>query len=282
MMKLMMPRTAPKIARNKTGINIPDTPRAGCHHEAGLDEILNGTASLYGSSPDHYLIGDDHDRYMAMLNLYGDDSFGRNNAGSQGCCVVAGYVTDSTVWKRISDDWRIALNVPPKIAYFRMREYVNLCNGNVEEAGEFRNMSKADANKKFYALVAVLERHGRSLGWVESAATWDIFNDALTDEWRAVFKSPYSLCVIGILKGCRDLMNRIGGFKPVDFTFDEQDGFDLLLYESWKLLQQILPPEYREIMFRIGFANDKLLIPLQCADLLAWHVRRQYIRPVEV
>jgi hypothetical protein len=126
-----------------------------------------------------------------------------------------------------------------------------------------------------------LENNGHSFALLESVVTWDMFNHALSDEWREVFKSPYTLCLLGILQGCHAVMHRIGGFKPVDFTFDEQTGFEFLLMEAWKLWKLRLPPEYAKFMFKIGFANDKDSIPLQCADLLAWHVRRQYIRPAE-
>jgi hypothetical protein len=218
-----------------------------------------------------------------MLRYHGEDSFGRNepNSGGQGCCVVAGYLTDATIWKQVSDAWRLVLDGPPKIEYFRMREYVNLCNGKHEEAGQFRGMSRVDADDKFDALVSILEAFGKDLGCIESTTTWDMFNYATTEEWRKIFKSPYSLCLIGILKGCRDLMDRIGGFAPVDFTFDEQSGLDLLFHELWKPLKATVSPEYTKLMYKIGFADDRQLIPIQCADLLAWHVRRQYVRPAE-
>jgi hypothetical protein len=136
-----------------------------------------------------------------VLKFYGDDSFGRNEvpSGSQGCCVVAGYLTHSTVWKHITDDWRTTLDMPPKINYFRMREYVARCNGEREEAAEFRNMSKQEARRKLDALVSVLEKHGRLLVWIESTMTWDMFNHGLPEEWRRIFKSLYALCVIGII-----------------------------------------------------------------------------------
>ena len=216
-----------------------------------------------------------------MLKFYGDESFGRNPSGSQGCYVVAGYVTHSKVWKHISDDWSTKLDMTPKVDYFHMCEYIARCHGKREEAAQFRNMSKQEAHKKFDALVSVLEKYGKLLIWIESTITQDMFNCGLSEEWRNIFKSPYSLCVIGIIKGCRDLMDRIGTFK-LDFTFDEQVGLDRLIQQSWNPLRRHLPPEYAKFMLKTpDFENDKTCVPLQCADLLAWHVRRDYISPAE-
>src|SRR5258708_3995524 len=102
-----------------------------------------------------------------MLKFFGDDSFGRNAAGAQGCCVVAGYLTDSTAWNAIERKWRVALDAAPKIDYFRMHEYVSRCNGVDDESGQFLNLPKPDANRKFDSLVSILEKHGHSFGWLE-------------------------------------------------------------------------------------------------------------------
>jgi hypothetical protein len=77
-------------------------------------------------------------------------------------------------------------------------------------------------------------------------------------------------------------MDRIGTFKPIDFTFDEQVGLDLLIRQSWNPLTRRLLLEYAKFMLKTpDFENDKTCVPLQCADLLAWHVRRDYISPPE-
>jgi hypothetical protein len=217
------------------------------------------------------------------MKFYGDDSFGRNGPGADGCCTVAGYETDCEIWKELTKDWRAVLDTPPKINYFRMREYESRLADKDEDSGQFLGLSKTDATAKFNALVSVLENFGSQIAWVDSIITWDTFNYGLSSELRDFYKSPHYLCIFGIIEGCREICRRldIGEDVPVDFIFDQQPGIDILIHQAWSFAKQYLPEEDTHIMKKIGFEDDKVTAPLQCSDLLAWHVRRNYIRPPE-
>jgi hypothetical protein len=243
--------------------------------QGGIDEIIRRAAERWKSSPDDYILSG-YDGRVAMLKVYGDDSFGRNEPGAQGCCVIAGYLTESETWKEITKEWRAVLNEPPKINYFRMREYVDRDLGR-EERGQFQGLSKIDAAKKLDSLVSVLEKYGKHLAWMDSIITWDAFNYSLGPIWSDFFKDPHYFGVMGIMEGCRNTLHKLGGEQPVDFVFDMQVGLDVAILQGWKSIKNSLPEDQTTFMHQISFADDKNLLPLQCADLLAWHVRRNYI-----
>ena len=110
--------------------------------QGGIDEIVRRAAERWKSSPDDYILSG-YEGYVAMLKFYGDDSFGRNGAGAQGCCAVAGFLTESETWKEITKEWRGVLNAHPKIRYFKMREYVDY-------DGEFNGISKRGIYSTIY------------------------------------------------------------------------------------------------------------------------------------
>ena len=67
---------------------------------------------------------------------------------------------------------------------------------------------------------------------------------------------------------------------PVTFVFDAQIGEDLRILRLYNAAK-IDDPEFWEIVASLDFKDDKKCRPLQCADLLAWHVRRKYVQPAE-
>lgn len=232
-----------------------------------------------GRSPDRAFDLWESDERAVVLRFYGDDSFGRNEPGFQGCCAVAGFMTNGRYWKKVSADWRAALSAAPKIDYFRMREYAA---ENFDEKGQFQGLTTTEADAKFDALLQVIEHHGPQLAWVESIITWDAFHHATQGLGQLLYKDPHYFGITGIVNGCREtIRSAISQDLPVMFVFDEQEGMDEFIHWSWKLNKRLSPREQTVVMGSICFANDKDHPALQCADLLAWHVRRQYIQLAE-
>jgi hypothetical protein len=233
-----------------------------------FDESIRQAAQQYVRDPQGYNLSGYEGR-LCMLKFFGDESAGRNVSGYYGCYIVAGYLADSEVWRELWRDWQIALDAHPKIKYFRMNDCFDL-------SGPFEGFTAEAANEKLDKLIAVLETYGHAMGWVESTITWDIFNHALNDEEKAFFKSPYYFCASSVINACRHLLG--DQRAPVDYTFDNQDGLDLVIHQAVKLIMEELPPEETWLIHKVSFADDRVVLPLQCADLLAWNVRRKYIQ----
>jgi len=237
---------------------------------------------------------------MSIVKFYGDESFGGRQSGFQGCYAVAGYLAASEHWRAIADEWKAVLDTPPTIEYFHMSEcYAAMAvKQDQEELGQFYGFSPKEAEQKLDALVAVLENNAISLTAIHSVTTWDIFQHVFEEaERNDIYGSPFYLCVMDIVDCCRSVFRKLDISPiPISFVFDERNDSHYLL-RAWGLVKRIRDkfqrPEFNQfpdvqehlkslrVMGPISFSDDKQCIPLQCADLLAWHVRRNYIQPVE-
>jgi hypothetical protein len=69
-----------------------------------------------------------------------------------------------------------------------------------------------------------------------------------------------------------------GFLQPVDFIFDEQGKQIGRALEAWKNFVEAASPDDQARMGRRPISgDDKIDIPLQAADLLAWRMRREYM-----
>jgi hypothetical protein len=260
----------------------------------GVSKVLTRSVQR---SPHRYHIADWEGKIivMSVLKFYGDESFGRRESGSNGCYAVAGLLTSSDVWKDMTDDWQYVLNAAPAIKYFHMSECYSAMasSGDVEQQGEFYGMRPADARQKLDALVSAVEKYGPLLAAASSITTWDIFRHALPPVDQAQWKNPYFPCVMNVVWCIRGIFRKLeSSMKPVSFVFDDRTDSKHLL-EAWtdiKQMRQAMAKSGNEntdllrelgVMKSITFTDDKTCLPLQCADLLAWHVRRDYVKPSE-
>jgi hypothetical protein len=66
--------------------------------------------------------------------------------------------------------------------------------------------------------------------------------------------------------------------KPVEFIFDKQGPVVEQQCLKWfyELRERVLEPHKTILSNNPQFKDDKELVPLQAADMLAWHIRRAY------
>lgn len=68
-----------------------------------------------------------------------------------------------------------------------------------------------------------------------------------------------------------------GGNVPVEFIFDEQDGISLDVQLWFDAMKGALPRKIRKLISGTPlFRNDKDMVQLQAADMLAWYLRREH------
>ena len=249
--------------------------------DSEFDILAQQCARRFAENPRLYLI-EDWGGSVAVLRFYGDESFGGKRGGFQGCYAVAGYLAPATAWKRITGHWAAVLDLHPKIEFFHMAECFAAMDGYQSQGilGQFAGFSKKEAEDKLRALISVLEEHAGELGCAHSIITWDTFQHALTKEDRGLLLSPFTLCFAGVVDMCRQILRGTDVESPIAFTFDERADVAEHLHHAWNATKTGWP-EDAVIMGALSFADDKRCIPLQCADLLAWHVRRHFIQPVQ-
>jgi Protein of unknown function (DUF3800) len=70
--------------------------------------------------------------------------------------------------------------------------------------------------------------------------------------------------------------------KPVEFIFDDQNEAGLRALQFWGPLKARLHGPHLTVMSNTPqFKKDDEVVPLQAADMLAWHIRRQIEYPHE-
>lgn len=204
------------------------------------------------------------EKWLMFLQAYIDDS---DSAVGDNARFLAGYVLDSTKWAEFSDEWDAVLRAHPAIGYFHAVEAQNL-------RGEFRGWSVEQKDEKVIALAKVVRKY----------QPWSIQCSVNKSDFDAIFRpvapyflqDPYFINFYGIIMVLAYRHNQRGITIPVDFIFDEKGGLGtnaLVWYDHIKGLQI---PDIKPLLGGTpAFKDDKAVMPLQAADMLAWNVRRE-------
>jgi len=204
-----------------------------------------------------------------LLQGYFDDS---GSHGGEGLYVLGGFLAPSVSWPRFNAEWHGVLKKDPAIVYFKMSEAISL-------RGQFDRWPSPLRDQKVFELAEVAER------WAVariSAMVWKEDFDAHikgASPWREL-DNPYFLLfdqiivltvgfILELGKRALDMSN-----AKVEFVFDEQGVLGRDAVGWWDVLKQALEPEKGQLLGTPPeFGSDRLLLPLQAADLLAWSVR---------
>jgi Protein of unknown function (DUF3800) len=202
-----------------------------------------------------------------MLQVYVDDS--ASDDGDQRL-LLAGYINTADKWIRFSDAWQEELDHSPRIRYLKMAEANNL-------GGEFRGWKPEDRDEKLKGLARVI-RHFAPAS-IHSSISRREFKTIVSPVAPYGFNRPYFYCFQAIIVPLANSMLEFGLPKvPVDFIFDEQEEVGEEARFFYRIIRDSQPAAVRSILSRDPiFRDDKQVLPLQAADMLAWHVRRNHI-----
>jgi hypothetical protein len=212
---------------------------------------------------------------MSMLTIYIDDS-GR---GQEPGLVLTGYVANSDQWRGFTRDWQDELNVPPSVAYFKMKEAAST-------TGQFAGHRPELIAYRIKKLVSVIETH--VLLGITSAVSQRAFADVIIPKFQgeldhplaSVIGNPYFFCFYDIMGLLHNFMWKSKIREPVEFVFDEQGKEGNNVAQFWEVHRDTAPVDsVRELLARAPrFENDEACPPLQAADLTAWHFHRHMKR----
>jgi len=194
-----------------------------------------------------------------MWKAYFDES--GSDAKSQ-YFVLAGYVSSVDHWERFSDEWQRALERPPRLDYFKTREAFQLRD-------QFEGWSEDQRNERIEDLWRIVRAH--AIFGCAVAMPKDLYERHLRGVIVRLYDNPYYICFVTSLDFLSDMMNRFEQKGPIDFVFDEYN----LEPRVRKLFDSFKPQGglHRELIGDIEFRDDKTVLPLQAADLLAWRTR---------
>lgn len=191
---------------------------------------------------------------------------------------LAAYINGAGPWIEFGAKWRATLDRAPKISYLKMAEAQNL-------SGQFRGWSATDRDNKILQLARV----------IEASRPWSVHCSISRSEYAQIvapvapfpLKQPYFSCFWGIMRTAADYHLQLDRGRPantqmvppLEFVFDEQGGLgaDAALWYNW--LKNGQEPDIARLMGdKPIFGDDKQMVALQAADMLAWHIRRRHER----
>ncbi|MGA7831733.1 MAG: DUF3800 domain-containing protein [Terracidiphilus sp.] len=212
-----------------------------------------------------------------MLKCYADDS-GSHRGEDSNLFVLAGYLLEEERWEQFSEDWDTQLKRDFPVEFFHMTD-AESGDGKFEGiASEFRRRKVKDlalliAGYQPIPIAVSLDKRDYNL----------IFKGIAPQERD----NPYALLLFQLMRGIAEFQKRrkqISGCEcePVEFIFDNQGPEELVTLSWYAGLVDAVPEPFKTIMANTPvFRSDRDFLPLQAADMLAWHVRRDFERPSE-
>jgi hypothetical protein len=214
-----------------------------------------------------------------VINCYADDSGNQPGPNSpEDVFVLAAYAMPENRWEDFSEKWYAQLKRDHPVSYCRMSDAEYGEGAFVGIPEEFRKRKAKDL-----ALV-IQECDPTPLVCIMQ---WKDYASHYRGKVDPRLENPYAILFFQIMKGIADLqvnLNQVQpvGFHPVDFIFDEQEPAEFKCLQWYAALREKLPEPQRTIIGNTpSFKDDRDIMPLQAADMLAWHVHREFNYPNE-
>ena len=202
---------------------------------------------------------------MAFLQAFIDDS--ASEVGDQRL-FMAGYLNRAEKWALFSDAWDDELRSAPSIDYLKMAE----ANGLRDQ---FAGWEPEERDEKLNGLVRVV-RHFKPLSF-EVSVPRKQFNSLVKSVAPRGLGNPHFVCAFGIVSILSRFAAGAHADMPIRFIFDRQNEISGDVHTFFHQMISKLPRQAQELISGIpNFEDDKEIKPLQAADMLAWHVRREH------
>lgn len=206
-------------------------------------------------------------KLLVVLQAYIDDS---QSHLADRRLFLAGYINTADRWTTFSEAWERELKKPPAIAYFKMSEANYL-------TGEFSGWLSSERDKKIQNLGKIICASGPTS--IHASVSCEDVKNIIAPVAPYGLSSPYFYCFqaimvpIAVSQSKSDPLIRV----PIDFIFDEQGGLGDETRRLYKMIRKGQSKEVRDLLsLEPVFRDDKLVMPLQAADILAWHLRRNH------
>jgi hypothetical protein len=195
--------------------------------------------------------------------------------------VLAGFVGTSDDWAKFAPEWQAVLDLSPKLDYFKMTEAANF-GGQFSRA---KGWNEGKRDDRLAALCSVIKKFSDLT--IQAGVRNDHFEKYIksipTPERTLMIDSPYVLLFTQIILAMATFGDRVGIEHACQFVFDQQRGFEDHAKMAWSTTRALVKKSARSDLARFvapdpDFENDRTFLPLQAADLFAWHLRRHWDR----
>ncbi len=206
---------------------------------------------------------------MAVFQAFTDDSAAQKGDRR---LFFAGYLHRTDVWARFADVWHAELRSWPAIKYFKASE-ANHLKGQFDH----KRWDEALRDAKVGKLAAIINYFQPSS--FEFSLNRQVFEDELKPVSPYGLGRPHFTMCFSVVAGLAQFAAQQGMTEPTEFIFDEQQGVDADVELFFSELKKNLPIETQRLisgdpLFKSD--RDRPYVPLQAADLLAWHLRREH------
>lgn len=214
-------------------------------------------------------------RLLMMLQAFIDDS---GNDGKSPVFILAGYVASFENWETFSEEWDRVLNPEDgfQMGVLKMKNAYS----NRRRRSPYFGLTDQEMEDRLKSLVGVINRH--AMHGVVSVIPYAIYNRLIRGKFNLLGTStldrPYWISFFGIMARLLQVTKHLKLDDKVDFIFDTQDNESKpLLMSEYDRFINLAPPDLRNLSGGYPiFKKDDEVLPLQAADMLAWHVRRHY------
>jgi hypothetical protein len=202
---------------------------------------------------------------VAFLQAVADDS--ASDVGDRRL-FLAGFMNSAEKWRLFCDAWDDELKAGRPISYLRMTEANSF-------RGQFRGWTKAQRDEKLRGFARVA-RHFKPISFHVSISRAQNSNVLTPTAPRGV-ANPHFLCCFAIAAMLSRYIFSQDASLPVEFIFDQQNGVDDDMGLFFDYMKANLPQEAANLISNKPiFRDDKQWFPLQAADMLAWHLRKNH------
>jgi len=203
-----------------------------------------------------------YSRYqVSVLRAFIDDS---GSGGDSTWYVLAGYVATVDGWDRFDPLWRSVLDEDPPIEHFKSTEAI-------WRRGQFRGFTTEQRDTKIDSLIGVIEQcTDRAIcARVRQRDYDEIIKNNIPPKWDSAYYFLFAY-LIGSTIAIEKLY---GPGEPMEFVFDSDERHERPAYD---LVFSLLPFQSFSGLVNVMYRDDKIFLPLQAADLLAWQIRRAF------
>ncbi len=176
-------------------------------------------------------------------------------------------------WERFNPLWRETLNREPRISYFKARE------AGVAR-GQFSGWEKWAIDQRVSLLndIACSSANYRvHVTLLRNDFDWFLaqMGGKVSDPYGFDWKDPYWICFFGIALAIAIHCRARGINDSCQYIFDEHGPLGPRAAVMWQLAKKSVATDISDFLGSPPiFLDDKKVLPLQAADLYAWHVRK--------
>lgn len=209
-----------------------------------------------------------------MLSVYLDDT---GNDGRSAALMLAGYVAREGQWEAFIEEWQAELDREPKIECFHM------VAAEAQSEAPWDQMTRGEVTARVEQFAAIPPKH--AIAGLTSAIMLADFDARAPARSKVRSEDPLYAALMMSVQSMAQIHSEVGLDEGMSFVFDKPSSKkgERRLKDAFGALYVLTVgmPGYEGLddIKGISFWDDRDMLPLQAADLLAWQMHRRIQEP---